>query len=164
MKKRKTLILMLSLVCLLVVGIGFAAIVRTLTIDANVTVNPNTKGFVVEFANGEGYTVDTSDKTKATVTIAASEDFDAVGETKTVTLTIANNSTDKYNATVVVDTTGNTNPEIKVENDWGASAKTIEQGQTETVTLTLTLQEAQVETTTFSFTVTFRATAVPVEA
>lgn len=164
MKKRKTLILMLSLVCLLVVGIGFAAINKQISVKGKVDVNPNTAGFVVEFVepgDDDNYTLESA--TVAKIDVPATELIN-VGDTYSVILTIANNSTDKYNAEVAMDLIDNTNSAIDVETSWGASAKIIEQGKTDTVTVTITLKEAQEEATSFNFTVTFVALAKPVKA
>jgi hypothetical protein len=163
MKKRKTLILMLSLVCLLVVGIGFAAITRSLTVTGNVTVNPNTAGFKVEFIEKDGYTVDENDPLTATIELEASDAFNAVGETQKVTLTIKNSSTDNYNASIAIPTInydGDADKNIEVTTNWD-SAKTVDKGAETTIEVTVKLIKAQTEENqTFSFDITLVATAV----
>ena len=163
MKKRKTLILMLSLVCLLVVGIGFAAVTRTLSVTGSIGVKPNDTAFVVEFETGTGYTIDSEDSKKADITIAASDDFVAVNDTKTVTLVIGNNSTQNYSAKLNTPTITYTSGEGEIEvttNAATAFATNLAKEATVNLVVTIKLVKAQIDTTTFQFSISFTADAV----
>ena len=171
MKKRKTLILMLSLVCLLVVGIGFAAITHDFTITGTAKVVKS--NFDVNFVtNGtEPYTVSSDGKT-ATVTVSSG--LAAVGTSVTVKVKIENASTD-YDANITAITVGDvtisgtetkstdisvttTNAPITVD------AKSDDTNGSEIIDVIFTVNKAQTEDTTFAFTISFTATAVPVAA
>ena len=162
MNKRKTLITMLALVCMLVVGIGFAAITKTLQIQGSIVVDPNTAGFVVEFEDGTGYTVDSSDSTKATIAIAASNEFIAPNATKTVTLTIGNNSSENYAAKLQdIEITNNNATQIEVTTNFDTiKATNIAKGSDASLVVTIKLLKAQSTQTTYNFTITFDAEAV----
>lgn len=170
MKKRKTLILMLSLVCLLVVGIGFANLTRQLTIKGSVTANP--ADFVVEFVadqqnEPEAYTVSTADKNNDTATIKDIA-LSTVGDTKTVFLTLANKS-EHYNAIIdeitvaeLEDGSGlvlGTDVTVTITHDGRIDAE----GEM-SIQVVFKLIKSQVETKTASFTVTFDATAEAISA
>ena len=169
MNKRKTLITMLALVCLLVVGIGFAAVTRSLTITGTVTVTPAT--FDVQFQSGTGYTVKKTTNEGDTAEVSALA-LQTLNDSKTVTLTIINKSTD-YDAEITMDdlvatkstTSGADIQDFSVEfssTDAVDGKITIEPGQTASIVVTATLLKAQTEDETFGYTVTFNATAVPV--
>ena len=167
MNKRKTLITMLALVCMLVVGIGFAISNIDLNINGSVTVNPTT--FDVKFVTTEGqdYTV-SADGLTATIGAAT---FTAVADgTKTVKLKLKNNSVD-YDATITDfaisvtedETTPEANPDdISVEVT--ESATEIEAGGEITITVTISLVKAQLETAKYDISITFDAEAVVANA
>ena len=170
MKKRKTLIWMLSLVCLLVVGIGFAAIQKTLTIDGTVTIAPNTAGFVVEFEEGTtGAEYVTVSGQTATITIDNAENFVDPSDSITIELKIANKSTQNFDASVAKPVISNVTvksgesalaSDITVATNWGDAAKTITKTEPATFTVTVTLNRAQIADASFEFSITFTATAV----
>ena len=172
MKKRKTLIWMLSLVCLLVVGIGFAAVQKTITINGNVNVKPNESGFVVEFEKGtEGASyVELSDGNKvATITINNVDNFVKPTDAITIDLKIVKKSSQNFDASVAKPTISDITvksgasaqaSDITVATTWGDAAKTITKTEPATFKVTVTLNRAQIENASFTFSITFTATAV----
>ena len=175
MKKRKTLILMLSLVCLLVVGIGFAAITRDFTIKGNVTIG--TSAFDV-------YVVDTQSVTSGDITYSVTAGkttgdpaptynnqasisvtgMKAVGDTVTVPVTIKNDSKD-YKASLSELTIGTYDTAaLTVTASYAdAAGDTVEiaKESSQIVNVVITVKQAQIESKSFEFTITFSAEAVP---
>ena len=169
MRKRNILIVMLSLVCVLVVGIGFAALTRNLSISGTIVITPN---FDVRFVEGNGYTVSTTVNQDDTVTISeVSLEKDKV---KQVSINLINNSTD-YIAKIYLDafvgevtsTTGGNVDDVMIgfgsiyEKDEGDRTYiTIEPGATSKITAVFYLFRAQLETEMFTFNITFTADAI----
>ena len=91
MRNRKALILMLSVVCLLVVGIGFAAVTRTLNVSGTITATPS--AFDVRFIDGTGYTVSKTNVEGDTAVIT-NMSLSGKGGECLVWLSIQNQSTD----------------------------------------------------------------------
>ena len=167
MKKRKTLILMLSLVCLLVVGIGFAAIAG-ITLKASGTVNltPNNDAFQVVFSEGTktagGTDADTVSVTGATATINVTS-LQSKGASVTFTLTIKNSSTDDIDATVakpsVTSETDTANAfTVTTQASWTGDTTVLAPNATTTITVTVTLDIAPIDTISGSFVVDCVAT------
>ena len=163
MKKRKTLILMLSLVCLLVVGIGFAAIAAiNLKVDGSATFQPNPNAYKVEFtaasktAGGtDAVTIDTNDKTKATINVTS---LNTKGTSVTFTLTITNNSSDDIAATISALNVTETDTANAFSVTTTGGSTTIQQNGTTDITVTVTLDIAPIDTVSGSFEVSFTAT------
>ena len=170
MKKKKTLILMLSLVCLLVVGIGFAAYTRSFTMSGNVTVNP--ADFIVNFEQTESTTVDgytyavavsksegSDNHDIATITVSG---FDSLGDNVTIPVTIKNDST-QYDATIssmVVSYGTNDDSATHIEVIATKPTADIIAGQSATASIKVTLKKTVVEQDVFTFTVMFSASPV----
>lgn len=169
MRNRKILILMISLVCLLVVGVGFAALTRSLSVSGTIIITPK---FDVRFVEGEGYTVSTTVNEDDTVTIA--EVSLEPGKVKQVSMNVKNNSTD-YIAKIYLDdvlsdvtsTTGGNVEDVmlgfgsiyeKYEGD--RTYITIEPGATSEIRAVFYLFKAQLETEIFTFNITFTANAL----
>ena len=164
MKKKRTLISLIALALVMVVGIGFAAITRTLSITGTVKVQANADVFKVEFeeAAGESYTVDTTDKKLATITVEKSEALDAAGENVKVNLTIKNNSTDAYSAKLKnIQIKDVSSSDITVTTNFDEiDDANIARGSEVKLIVTITLNRAQVEDAQFSFKITFDAESV----
>ena len=167
MKKRKTLILMLSLVCLLVVGIGFAAITKDLSISGSVNLTPDTSAFNVEFTSatggqtGDSVKITDGDTHQAEISVTS---LKKANDTATFTLVITNSSSKNMAAKITdLSVTGDGTTEgdaFTVAVTGIANDQVIEQTKTATITVTVTLNITPVEDVSGSFTVEFTAEAV----
>ena len=93
MKNRKILMLMISLVCLLVVGIGFATVNISLNVSGTIVTPASI--FDVGFIDGTGYTVSKTNVDGDTV-IITNLMLSSVGHEETISIGIQNKSTDFY--------------------------------------------------------------------
>ena len=167
MRNRKALILMLSVVCLLVVGIGFAAVTRTLNVSGTITATPS--AFDVRFIDGTGYTVSKTNVEGDTAVIT-NMSLSGKGGECLVWLSIQNQSTDyaaeilrpSFVSEVTSSTGGNTN-DVEVQFDslsFEDDKITLAPNESANILVLATLLKAQIETETFSFTITFTANAI----
>ena len=172
MKSRNVLILIISLACLLAVGVGFAALTRNLNVSGTITVTPN---FDVRFIEGTGYSVSTTVKEDDTATIA--EVSLEKNKIKQIDLNIQNNSNDYiakiYLDAVLAELTSPTgaNPDDvligfgstyeKYEGD--RTYIVIDPGATSKITAVLWLKRAQLEVEIFNFSVKLEAIALLAE-
>lgn len=169
MNKRKTLITMLALVCMLVVGIGFAAITSIgLKVNGSVNLEPNSEAFKVEFTDSsrtggsDADTVNLTAKTTAEITVSSLNTKDT---SVTFTLTITNNSTDDIDAiiskpTITSETDTASAFTVTTAKGWteNTDTKLLAPTESTTITVTVTLDIAPINTVTGSFVIDFTAT------
>lgn len=95
MRNKKTFIGIVLLIAVLLIGIGYAAVTRTLTIEGSAKVSPDDNNFIVQFTGtpttgGNGTTtagINEGDATKATIEV---EGLTTKGQKATATYTIEN--------------------------------------------------------------------------
>ena len=158
MKKRRNLILSFVIVALLLVGIGYAAVLSDeLTIDGSAAAEANAADFNVDWVSGDGYTV--NDDT-ATVTVTGMTTADS-SKVKTINLKVKNNSEALTAVLGAWGTVTNNNPDyFTVSVAWAQDAPTeLAPGQEASVVLTITLIKDVADTASAEFDVTFTATA-----
>ena len=168
MRKQKILLIMLSFFCVLVVGIGFAAIQTVLRIEGTVSVEPG--DFDVRFESGDGYTVTTSKKEGDTV-IISDRTLMQSGEISMLNIKIKNYSIDYiaefYLDDMEIEITTTTDADINdisieiysMMSDENGKV-TIEPGSTTTIIFAVALNKAQIDTEVYNFKITFEADAV----
>lgn len=160
MKKRRSLITILMVCLIALVGIGYAAITSTLTINGTSNATASDSNFTVVFDTAKDDTVTNCtitalEETSATVTVDGSK-LTKTGDTATATLTI-NNTSDELGANLVANVTQGTKGYFTVTADLTQSS--IAASGTTTVVVTITLDKTPTENVTDSFTVTITATA-----
>lgn len=154
------------LLAVLLIGVGFAAITTTLTINGTAKIGPNQTNFTnnVIFGTATATTGSTAtlstDKRAVTFTTA---ELTTVGDTATLTYTIKNSS--QYGATVGSVTCTSTDSKYSTYVTVTPSRTTnltVAKGATsEEETVTVKLKKSYPETTTtIAFTCTFTATGV----
>ena len=98
MKKKKSFTGLLIILAVLFLGVGYAAITsRTLTINGNVTVNPNENDFDVVFKGAPTITDGTDPATTATNT------YDSTNRTATLTVDGLEKAGDKVVVTYTIE-------------------------------------------------------------
>lgn len=168
MNKRKTLITMLALVCMLVVGIGFASMTKNLSISGSVNLTPKSDAFIVQFdtvsktGGTDADTVQIKGDAKQEAEINVSS-LKIKNDTVTFTLTVKNKSTENMAATLKeFSVTGDgvaTGEAFSVTTTGTTGEQTLQQNGIHTITVTVTLNITPVEDVSGSFTIAF--TAVP---
>lgn len=125
MKKKKSFTGLLIILAVLFLGVGYAAITsRTLTINGNVTVNPNENDFDVVFKGGPTITDGTDPATTATNT------YDSTNRTATLTVDGLEKAGDKVVVTYTIENKSNslkaTLSNLTVTNDSAKGYFTVE--------------------------------------
>ncbi|MBQ2711799.1 MAG: hypothetical protein IJF71_00320 [Clostridia bacterium] len=176
MKKRRFAIVAFLLCACICLGVGYAALTDTLTINGDITVKPHNADFVVEFTE-----VKSSDKTTTAIqtdkTVAnfSSTQLSAAGDTATAILEVQNKSTG-YKAqmadfgyatsTPLTETYFTYKVEYVEETGVGVysviAAPLLGVNETCLVRVTVTLVTQPVEEIAYKFTLTATATAVTV--
>lgn len=160
MKKRRSLITILMVCLISLIGIGYAAITSSLTINGTSNATASDSNFSVVFDTTEddtvtNCTISSLTETSATVTVDGSK-LTKTGDTATATLTINNDSTE-LGANLVANVTQGSTNFFAVTADLTQSS--IAANGTTTVVVTIQLVKTPTETVTDSFTVTITATA-----
>lgn len=177
MKNRKTVIVAFLLIATLLLGVGYAALSDTLTINATATVSKTAAESVfdedVKFTAVSAITYPTGVTTGAAAIIDTAADSTSdtgkitiddgvlknTGDEVKVTYTISN--VGDLAASVAKPTINNTNETyFSVTTDWGDAAKDLAAGEAISVVVTIKLVKTPTadENTTGSFTLTFDAT------
>ena len=167
MKNKKTLIGIVLLIVVLLLGIGYAAITRELTISGSATANANSENFKVYFtgetevSNGDNVTATaTAETTTANITVTGlttKDDF----ETATYTI---KNASPELNALLSVTTEEAANSDyFDVKAEIEDEATPLAPDGTTTVTVTVTLIKTPVAEVTSNVTVKLNAEAVVAE-
>lgn len=125
MKKKKSFTGLLIILAVLFLGVGYAAITsRTLTINGNVTVNPNENDFDVVFKGAPTITDGTDHATTATNT------YDSTNRTATLTVDGLEKAGDKVVVTYTIENKSNslkaTLSNLTVTNDSAKGYFTVE--------------------------------------
>lgn len=163
MKKRKSFVALALLVAVLILGVGYAISTIDLSVNGDVTINPDDSNFKVEFTNAEvdgtGNTATIGDGLIATLDVKS---LKTVGDTVTATYTVTNKSKAGVNATLsspVVAYTegGSANGYYEATGVLGTTNAITPDGNT-TLTVTVKLVKAPLEDVTGKFTVSFTAT------
>lgn len=160
MKKRRSLITILMVCLISLIGIGYAAITSSLTINGTSNATPSDSNFSVVFDTTEddtvtNCTISNLTETSATVTVDGSK-LTTTGDTATATLTINNDSTE-LGANLVANVTQGSTSFFTVTANLTQSS--IAANGTTTVVVTIQLVKTPTENVTDSFTVTITATA-----
>ena len=170
MKKKKSFTGLLIILAVLFLGVGYAAITsRTLTINGNVTVNPNENDFDVVFKGAPTITDGTDPATTATNT------YDSTNRTATLTVDGLEKAGDKVVVTYTIENKSNslkaTLSKLTVTNDSANGYFTVETTElndtvlgvysaAETLVVTITLTKTPILDTDVEnvpFTITFNA-------
>lgn len=174
MKKRNTLLAVILLLGVITLGIGYAAVTKTFTVNGTANVSGlEEDAFNVHYTGtpavaGEGTTTANHD---SDVTATMDVTLTNVGDAASATFTIVNESDNGINASVLADTltitdsTGavwsETSSEYFEVEVTGLEDKELAKGDTEDFTVTVTLKKASVEEVTGEkFTVTFDTVSV----
>lgn len=174
MKKRNTLLAVILLLGVITLGIGYAAVTKTFTVNGTANVSGlEEDAFNVHYTGtpavaGEGTTTANHDNDKtATMEVTLTN----VGDAASATFTIVNENETGINASVLADTLKvvDSNNEVwsAASSEYfevavtGLDAKELAPNDTEEFTVTVTLKKASVEGVTGEkFTVTFDTVSV----
>ena len=177
MKKRRFAIVAFLLCACICLGVGYAALTDTLTINGDITVKPHSADFVVKFTEVK-FTdkTTTAIQTDETVANFSSTQLTAAGDTATAILEVTNES-DGYKAqmadfgyaTSTADAATYFTYTIEYVEETGVDtysviddAPLLDVGETCLVRVTVTLKTQPVEEIAYKFTLTATATAVTV--
>ena len=155
MKKRRTLIIALLLVAALCLGIGYAEITDTLTINGDANAKPHQENLVVEFTN-----IKDMDKcsgaiqTDATVATFNTTQLVVKDDAATATYVIQNKSAE-YSATISAPSINYTEGAayFTVSTNFGDAERTLAPGATTEFTVTVKLNHAVTEERACKFTI-----------
>lgn len=149
MRNRKTFIGIVLLIAVLLIGIGYASVTRTLTIEGAATVTPDDTNFIVQFTGtptpgGQGTTtasVDQTDAKKATISVTG---LTTKGQKATATYTIENASkAADLTAYLSLNNKTNDNEEyFKVTHEFKEDSVAV--GSTTTVTITVEVMKTPI--------------------
>ena len=168
--ERKTGILGI-LIAVLILGIGYAAITRNLTVSGTGKITPSDDNFQVVFDES---TTPSTTSTVPTATVSGSYDdeLNAIisvaglqksGDVATVTYTILNNSTE-YDANLLVGTITNSESQyFRVEASLGKATLTKKSGTADSTTLVVTVTAIKTPTEEVTTNITVPVTATAVE-
>ena len=167
MRKRNILVIMISLVCVLIVGIGFAAVNIPLKIGGTIIAPASV--FDVRFIEGEGYTVSKTN-VEGDTAIITDLSLSARGEEKLVWLSIQNKSSG-YTAeipmssfvTEVTSSTGGNVEDIEIQIDCRNIKNdkvTLAPNETTDIVVLAMLLKEQIEDNKFELSITFTANSV----
>ena len=155
MKKRRTLIISLLLVAALCLGIGYAAVTDTLTINGSASLDGSE---LVEEFDGDVYfsaypeasgklTESTLSADKDTATFAV-EGLNQIGETVVLNYTIKNEYKNPVWVSLSGDPANASNQYIAITHDFPAEAQELASGATIDVQVTVTVIEASTQNET----------------
>lgn len=159
MKKKKSFTGLLIILAVLFLGVGYAAITsRTLTINGNVTVNPNENDFDVVFKGTPTITDGTDPATTATNT------YDSTNRTATLTVDGLEKAGDKVVVTYTIENKSNslkaTLSNLTVTNDSAKGYFTVETTELNDTVLGVYSAAEATDETTLVVTITLAKTPI----
>ena len=164
MKKKRTFLGVALLIAVLVLGVGYAAITKNLSISGTASATTNNENFKVKFegtpvtdkTNAPSSTVEATVTNDLTATINVSG-LTTTNDTVTATYTIKNESPE-LSADLAVGSIANDNA-VYFEVTANLAASTIAKGDSTTVTVTVKLIKTPVEDQSAAISIPITATA-----
>lgn len=166
MKKKRTYVTLALIIAILMLGVGYAAVTKELTINGTLNATVDNSQFIVEFTEAAEATnlkgTPTASGTSATFTVDGSK-MQTKGDTASVKFTITNNTTTAVNLSATLSAANiqqAANSKFTVTAT-DLSGETLAPGASATTTVTVQLNETPIEAITDeSVTIKYTATAV----
>lgn len=166
MKKKRTYVTLALIIAILMLGVGYAAVTKELTITGTLNATVDNSQFNVEFTKADKAVnltgTPTASGTSATFTVDGSN-MKTKGDTASVEFTITNNTTTAVNLSAKLSAANIQQAENSkfTVTATDLSGKTLKPGETATTTVTVKLNETPIEAITDeSVTIKYTATAV----
>ena len=165
MKKKRTYVTLALIIAILMLGVGYAAVTKTLTINGTLNATVDDSQFVVEFTKADGLTKISGapeiNGLNASFVVDGSQ-MKTKGDTASVTFTITNNTTTAVGLSADLSdaTVTNNNAEFTVTAS-NPSDKILAPGESATTTVTVVLNETPTEAiSNKTVTINYTATAI----